>query len=344
MVAGAFKHMSDAIDRFAIDLDPMLVERVRSWGGHRGLAPMVESLRTQTDRRRFMDIWVEAMVADRLAHAGWSLRAEVETPSGRTCDLRVSRGETTFYLHLKRLDESDKPARQLVLSPRLRVLEQIARPYLVRIRWREDLDDMSMQHLVVRASGFLHRARIGEELTVRDDAGIEVGGVRVVGPWEGDHVSLAIGLPGGFDDRTDRIRGLLMKAYEQFMPRAQNVILVAGSVRIRLVNSRLPCLVLPKSDGTAILRKVVAWRGGGLPMASGAENLGRSRACAAGAVSAPTFLCCMRMCSVGSSLRPTLGSRTPWSHSVEWAFMLRGLHKRNSPQCWIHESQHWPMG
>lgn len=220
--------MSDAIDRFATDLDPMLVERVRSWGGHRGLAPMVESLRTQSDRRRFMDIWVEAMVADRLHHAGWSLRAEVETPSGRTCDLLVSRGDATFYLHLKRLDESDKPARQLVLSPRLRVLEQIARPYLVRIRWREDLDDESMQNLVVRASGFLHTARIGEELTVRDDAGIEVGGVRVVGPWEGDHISLAIGLPGGFDDRTDRIRGLLMKAYEQFMPRAQNVILVAG--------------------------------------------------------------------------------------------------------------------
>jgi hypothetical protein len=189
---------------------------------------MVESLQTQTDRRRFLDIWVEAMVADRLHAAGWALRAEVQTPSGKTCDLQVTRGETTFYLHLKRLDESNKPPRQLVLSPRLRVLEQIERPFLVRIRWCEDLDEEGMQHLVVRASAFLHTARIGEELTVRDTQGIEIGGVRVVGPWEGDHVSLAIGLPGGFDDRTDRIRALLMKAYSQFMPRAQNVILVAG--------------------------------------------------------------------------------------------------------------------
>jgi len=227
---GAHIGMTDAIDRFANELDPMLVEHVRTWKRHRGLEPLVDSLRTQTDRRRFMDIWIEAMAADRLLNAGWSLDAEVQTPNGRTCDLRASRDGRAFYLHLKRLHEPEEHApRQLVLSPRLRVLEQICRPYLVRIRWREKLDDDAMQHLVERASAFLHGASLGEELTVRDAEGREVGGVRVVGPWEGDHVSLAIGLPGGFIDRTDRIRSLLMKAYEQFMPRADNVILVAGA-------------------------------------------------------------------------------------------------------------------
>ncbi|MCH2136796.1 MAG: hypothetical protein MK101_09485 [Phycisphaerales bacterium] len=220
--------MIDAFEQFSDELDPMLVERVRIWSRHRGLAPLLESLRTQIDRTRFMDIWIEAMVADRLMEAGWSLDTEVPTPSGRTCDLRASRGGETFYLHLKRLQEDEAPPRQLVLSPRLRVLEQIERPFLVRIRWREELDDEALQHLVVRASAFLHTARIGEELTVRDTDGIETGGVRVVGPWEGDHISLAIGLPGGFVDRSGRIRGLLQKAYEQFMPRAANVILVAG--------------------------------------------------------------------------------------------------------------------
>ncbi len=222
--------MTDAIDQFADELDPMLVEHVRTWTRHRGLAPLVESLQRQTDRRRFLDIWIEAMAADRLLEAGWSLDAEVPTPSGRQCDLRAERDGKVFYLHLKRLYEPEerKPA-QLVLSPRLRVLEQIRRPYLVRIRWREDLDDEQMQHLVERASAFLHEARLGEELTVRDALGLEMGGVRVVGPWAGDHISLAIGLPGGFIDRTGRIKALLMKAYEQFMPRAANVILVAGA-------------------------------------------------------------------------------------------------------------------
>jgi hypothetical protein len=222
--------MRNAIDRFANTLDPMLLERVQTWRQHRGLVPLLDSLRTQTDRRRFLDLWVEAMAADRLLQAGWMLEAEVKTPTGKTCDLRVTRGDRTWYLHLKRLHESiDDQPRQLVLSPRLRVLETIRRPYLVRIRWREDLDDRGMQHLVKRASHFLHTASLGEELTVRDRAGAQIGGVRVVGPWEGDHISLAIGLPGGFVDRTDRIRGLLMKAYDQFMPRAVNVILVAGT-------------------------------------------------------------------------------------------------------------------
>ena len=222
--------MNDALDRFANELDPMLVEHVRTWSRHRGLAPLVSSLQGQADRRRFMDIWIEAMAADRLLQAGWSLEAEVRTPSGRQCDLKVSRNGHTYYLHLKRLHEPDEASpRQLVLSPRLRVLESIKRPYLVRIRWREDLDEAGMQHLVERASSFLHAASLGEELTVRDAAGLEIGGVRVVGAWEGEHVSLAVGLPGGFVDRTARIRNLLNKAYEQFMPRASNVILVAGA-------------------------------------------------------------------------------------------------------------------
>jgi hypothetical protein len=42
-------------------------------------------------------------------------------------------------------------------------------------------------------------------------------------------VTLAIGLPSGFIDQTRRISKLLRKAYEQFMPKALNVILVCTS-------------------------------------------------------------------------------------------------------------------
>ena len=44
----------------------------------------------------------------------------------------------------------------------------------------------------------------------------------------GSHVSLAIGLPSGFSDQTPRIHKLLNRAYQQFMPKAMNVILMCS--------------------------------------------------------------------------------------------------------------------
>jgi hypothetical protein len=177
-----------------------------------------------------MDHWVEALVADRLHRRGCELQVEVETPAGRTCDFRVRLDGLEWFLHVKRLDEGDRgEPRQLSISPRLRVLEQIARPFMVRIRWAEGIDEDLMQEFVERASIFLEMAKIGDELTVRDESGLELGAVRVVGYWEGRTISLAIGLPSGFIDETPRIRRLLDRAYRQFMPRAENVVLVVGT-------------------------------------------------------------------------------------------------------------------
>ncbi len=217
------------LDQFGRMLDPALLQRVRAWHGHPTLGALLDSLEAQGRRRRFFDLWVEAMVADRLHRADCDLEIEVETPSGRTCDFRVNSGGHHWFLHVKRLDEGGRSGRQLEISPRLRVLEHIQRSLLVRIRWAPGADDQLMQDLVVRASEFLEMARIGDELTVRDESGLEVGAVRVVAPWEGTHVSLAIGLPDGFIDESRRIRRLLDRAYRQFMPREENAVLVVGT-------------------------------------------------------------------------------------------------------------------
>ncbi len=217
------------LDHWADELDADLVARVRTWGRVPGLSGLLKRLQSQKRRIRFFDLWTEAIIADWLSQQGCVLEAEVETPAGRTCDFRVRYEGLEWFLHIKRVDDERNEARRLAISPRLRVLEQIERPFIVRIRWRERLRDGDMQQLVVRASEFLQMARLGDELTVRDESGLEVGAVRVVGPWEGPNVSLVIGLPDGFIDQTPRIRRLLDKAYRQFMPKARNVILVSGS-------------------------------------------------------------------------------------------------------------------
>ncbi|MCH2141731.1 MAG: hypothetical protein MK077_01870 [Phycisphaerales bacterium] len=217
------------LDRWAKELDPELVARVLAWKRVPGLSSLLESLQSQKQRVRFLDLWTEAIIADRLVEQGCQLEAEVQTPLGRTCDFQVRFEGLEWYLHVKRVDDEKAEAQRLAISPRLRVLEQIERPFIVRIRWRHQLADKEMQQLVVRASEFLQLARLGDELTVRDESGLEVGAVRVVGPWDGPTVSLVIGLPDGFIDQSQRIRRLLDKAYRQFMPRAHNIVLVAGS-------------------------------------------------------------------------------------------------------------------
>jgi len=216
-------------DRFGGEVDQAMLERVQAWDNHSGLRGLLGSLRSQKRRRRFQDLWVEAMVADRLHRAGCELETEVQTPAGRTCDFRVRSDGLEWFLHIKRLDKGERRGRRLDISPRLRVLEHIERPFIVRIRWVEGLGDELMQELVVRASDFLEMAKIGDELTVRDESGLEIGAIRVVGPSDGPTISLAIGLPDSFIDERARIRRLLDKAYRQFMPRADNVILMVGN-------------------------------------------------------------------------------------------------------------------
>ena len=220
---------NEGLGRFGREVPRELRERIGAWSAHPALRPLLDTLRAQTTLKRFLDYWAEARVADMLLAHGCRLEWEVPTPLGRTCDFHVVKGDQQFYLHVKRLANEENSARRLGISSRLRFLERIKRPFIVRVRWEEDLSEDRMQEFVERAVGFIKISHVGDELTVRADSGDELGGVRIVAPWEGPHVSLAIGLPEGFIDEVPRIRRLLKRAHRQFMPRATNVILLASA-------------------------------------------------------------------------------------------------------------------
>jgi hypothetical protein len=212
-------------------LPPEVLRDIDAWRDHPELASLRAALQAHASRKSFLDAYAEAVVARHLVKAGCDLRFEVPTPAGRQADFEVALGEAVFYLHVKRVDTERPVRRRLTVSSRLRYLERIPRPYVVNIRWHEHLADEQMQRLVLSASEFIRHARVGDELIVRDDEGHELGGVQIVAPWEGTHVSLAIGLPTGFVDEAPRIQKLMRKAYRQFMPRAVNVILIGTSHR-----------------------------------------------------------------------------------------------------------------
>lgn len=204
---------------------------VATWSRNHGLASLAMKLRSHTDETTFLDFCAEAVVARYLLAQGCDLVADVETPAGSTCDLEMVKDDRTMYLHIKRADIDRPLERKITISSRLRYLEQIARPYVVAVRWVGKLDDAEMRELVQRASEFIQQAHVGDELVVHDDDGRELGGVLIVAPWEGTHVSLTIGLSSGFTDYSPRFLRLLRRGYKQFMPRAVNVVVIAsGSV------------------------------------------------------------------------------------------------------------------
>ena len=214
------------LDQFAHDLNPAIVGMIRSWQGDSELDLLYHRLQARKKRRGFLDSFAEALVALQARRCGCSIEVEVPTPSGKTCDLLIQRNGVKLYVHVKRLGGSRPTNRRLKISSRLRILEQIEKPWVVKIRWREELNDEAMQYYVIETASFIETARLGDEHVVRDDNGVELGGVKIVAPNDAKRVSLVIGLPDGFVDDSHRVEKLLQRAQKQFMPKEANIILV----------------------------------------------------------------------------------------------------------------------
>jgi hypothetical protein len=212
---------------FAKEVDPSTAAALSRWRHDPGLTTLLSSLEAQDERRTFLDRWAEAMVALHLQQMGCEVASEIPTPGGRTADLRVRRSGEELYLHIKRLDTDVIQRESITISPRLRVLERIQRSLVVRLRWDQSLNEAGMQRYVEGAARFIRTAHVGDETILRSESGDELGGLRVVAPWEGPGILLAIGLPKGFIDEVPHVRKLMERAYEQFMPRATNIIVIA---------------------------------------------------------------------------------------------------------------------
>ncbi len=210
-------------------LHPDLRRMIAQWPGQPELGKLAEKIRSHTDERTFLDAVAEAIIARYLLERGCELRLEVATPAGRQCDLEVRCDGQLFYLHVKRVNTGRPQQRRLAISSRLRNLERLPRPYLVSLRWREELSDEQMQEFVTRAGEFILHARVGDELVVHDKRNEELGGVLIAAPWDGSHVNLTIGLPSGFVDEAPRMLRLMQRAHQQFMPKQANVILIGTS-------------------------------------------------------------------------------------------------------------------
>lgn len=223
--------MNGGLHRFRDRVDPGLLSEIDAWIGRHPLVRIRSALEARTDEKAFFDALAEAVLARHVLSLGFDVETEVPTVGNMTADLRVSKGGREVFLHVKRVatDIDNRASRQIVISPRLRALEMVPRPWLIRVRWSSVANDRQMQRLVEEGMDFLRHASVGDELKVTDHDGSDLGGIRVLAPHDGRRVVLHIGMPDGFIDHTPRMRKRLDRAFAQFKPGAENAIVVASS-------------------------------------------------------------------------------------------------------------------
>lgn len=192
---------------------------------------LLHRLRSATRRPRRQAVRAEIEVALRFIAAGERVRAEVLDPGGRSIDLEVHSGDDVFAVHVKRLSGSSGPKRPLHDS--FTTLESVPRPYIVGIDWKPTTAPDAA--LLTDAREFLMGARMGDRHVLRDAGGRRVGmmemtaprpvtapeetpGVKVVAAGDANRAAAMVA-------RTER---LLRRAYRQFAPGRENVIVLIG--------------------------------------------------------------------------------------------------------------------
>ena len=202
--------------RFRLDLDAIL--EALSAGE---LAPTrLDAVRTAC---------AEIMVAQRLLSAACMIEREAETPSGKRVDFRASRNGAVLHVHVKRAPQPTLRDASVVIPHAFRALEEVPRGLVVAVSIARPLRGKAQARGIEEAREFLEQASIGEELAVHDAEGRTAARLRAIAPSTGRHVELVADLSSAFDDHVPRFQATLRKAFSQFMPHGENLIVVCGA-------------------------------------------------------------------------------------------------------------------
>ncbi len=188
-----------------------------------------------TDRpSRRASVIAEIGVSERLLALGARLRVEVPNPEGRSADLEVILGDARFFLHLKRLPDppnysvNEQETEALETLSIFKPLEELKRPYRVGLRYSQELTTKDLESIRDELREFLLASRMGDRRIIRDENERELAAAAVIAPSDSGQVELAYGAIDRASAEQERAHRLLRRAYRQFVPGAENVILPIG--------------------------------------------------------------------------------------------------------------------
>ncbi len=173
---------------------------------------------------RLPSVVAEALVARRAMIVGCSVEAETPTPTGRTCDFRLTRAGVVLHVHVKRLDAP--PFQPPAIPAALRRCLRDGRPARIELRWDPQLNALGLRRLGHAFEAFLRDGEVGETICVRDAAQRELGALRIDRPAERLEVRVERPDREAVLARLDR---LLERAAQQCMPGKENAVAVVGS-------------------------------------------------------------------------------------------------------------------
>lgn len=189
------------------------------------IAPVAD----ESARQRLEVRFVEAGFGARSLLLGCEAEREVPGPEGRTCDFLLRRGDVVLAVHMKRLEAiGEVPPPPLAAWER--ALEQIPLGLVVSVRRSDRLPERTSRWLAGELRGFLEHARMGEERLFRDERDRTVAQVRIVGVNDAGRLRIVPASATDLEMRVVRFRRLLRRAYRQFLPGVENLILF-GTVR-----------------------------------------------------------------------------------------------------------------
>ncbi len=229
--AEAIRRVRSTLDRFRGDGSPVNRSTAR-----RLLAALdaseaeIATTDDESARQRLEVRYVEACFGARSLALGCEVEREVPGPEGRTCDFLVRRGEIQLAVHMKRLEAiGEVPPPPMAAWER--GLETIPSGLVVSVRRPRRLPEGTSRWLSEQLRGFLEHARVGEERLFRDDRDRTVAQVRVVGVNDAGRVRIVPASATDLELRVVRFGRLLGRAYRQFLPGVENVILFGTARR-----------------------------------------------------------------------------------------------------------------
>jgi hypothetical protein len=221
--------MDRALDYYMPHIDQDVVRDIESWPDHPELGKLYRRLDGLGDPNEFVNIYSKAMMARHLWQHGLDVQVDVPVPDNKPANLRATRGDVSFVVHVKRLNPDRATREQLAVVGRTEPLQQIMRPIIALLDFNHLLSDEQMHRFVGECEPFLAGAQLGQQMTVTDSDGTPLGTCQAWREWKGPHVTVmaAPSLRWGRDWR--RFRTMLVTAYARFMPAAFNVVMVTGA-------------------------------------------------------------------------------------------------------------------
>ncbi|MFA5239539.1 MAG: hypothetical protein WC476_07535 [Phycisphaerae bacterium] len=216
--------MKNFLKVFADRFNDSSVNELRNWDNDPVFSNFLSILNSVSDEQSFLNHYAEAMVAGYFKKLGCTLEVEVPNINNRKADIKVTKDNYSFFVHLKMLNLDKASQKDSKITKRLQELRQIRKPVTFCALFHRSLSDKEMQELYKEAKHFIESSAVGSKMSFKNKCQIEL----LPGPI-GKNVQLVLSMSVKCVDDRKRLYKRLSEAHKQFMSDAINIVLVTSN-------------------------------------------------------------------------------------------------------------------